>query len=36
MRLLVLILLKITESVKTLKEKNNKLMSFCIDDDKLV
>ena len=36
MRLLVLILLKITESVKTLKEKNNKLMSFRIDDDKLV
>ena len=33
---LVLILTKMSGDVKTFKEKNNKLTSLCIDDDKLL
>ena len=34
--LLVLILPKLSGYVKTFKDKNNKLMFFCMDDDKLL
>ena len=36
MRPLVLILPKMSGYVKTFEEKNNKLIYFCIDDDKLL
>ena len=35
-RPLVLILPKISGYVKTFKDKNNKMASFCLDDDKLL
>ena len=36
MRPLVLILPKMSGYVKTFEKKNNKLIYFCIDDDKLL